>query len=277
VHTAALGIREIVVENMAQAARIHAIEKGKSITSRTLVAFGGAAPLHACHLADKLGIDRIIIPSGASVGSAIGFLLAPVAYEVLRSGRYALDEMPVAQVNAMLDSMSAAAHAVVEPALYGVAALETRQIFMRYVGQGYEIPVPLPARALAAADIPLIEQAFVAEYERLFSRTVPLARIEILTWSVLVSGAAQIRRDLEEAVATAPAGRGTTRTLITDTGPVVARILHRADLKADAAVAGPALIVEDGTTLFVSGGFSATLTAAGHVECVRNNTRTAHG
>ena len=277
VHTAALGIREIVVENMAQAARIHAIEKGKTITSRTLVAFGGAAPLHACHLAIKLGIDRIIIPSGASVGSAIGFLLAPVAYEVLRSGRYALDEMPVAQVNDMLASMSVAAHAVVEPALYGAPAIETRQMFMRYVGQGYEIPVDLPERALTQADIPQIEKAFVEEYERLFSRTVPLARIEILTWSVLVSGAAQTRRKLEEAVATAPVDHTTTRTVITEKGPVAALIVHRANLQVDAPVIGPALIVEEGTTFFVTDGFTATLTIAGHIDCNRNSSKAANG
>lgn len=275
VHTAALGIREIVVENMAQAARIHAIEKGKSITSRTLVAFGGGAPLHACHLANKLGIDRIIVPSGASVGSAIGFLLAPVAYEVLRSGRHALDELPVGQINTMLASMSAAARAVVEPALYGAAATETRQIFMRYVGQGYEIPVALPVRPLTAADIPLIEKSFVAEYERLFSRTVPLARIEILTWSVLVSGASQARRELLEVVETVPMPPGQTRNVMTENGPVSAEIHHRVNLDAGSAIFGPALIVEEGTTLFVAGGFTAVLTPSGHIECNRVDTRVA--
>ena len=278
VHTAALGIREIVVENMAQAARIHAVEKGKSITSRTLIAFGGGAPLHACHLADKLGIDRIIIPSGASVGSAIGFLLAPIAYEVLRSGRYALDELPVGQVNTMLASMSAAARAVVEPALYGAPAAETRQIFMRYVGQGYEIPVALPVRPLTPADIPMIEKSFVAEYERLFSRTVPLARIEILTWSVLVSGAGQARRDLLNAVEAAPMPPGLTRMVITESGSVSAEIHHRVNLRVGSAVIGPALIVEEGTTLFVARGFTATLAPSGHVECIRTEPKAAdHG
>ena len=263
---------------MAQAARIHAIEKGKSITSRTLVAFGGGAPLHACHLANKLGIDRIIVPSGASVGSAIGFLLAPVAYEVLRSGRHALDELPVGQVNTMLASMSAAARGVVEPALYGAAATETRQIFMRYVGQGYEIPVALPVRPLTPADIPLIEKSFVAEYERLFSRTVPLARIEILTWSVLVSGASQARRELLEVVEAVPMPPGQTRKVMTESGPVSAEIHHRVNLDAGSAIVGPALIVEEGTTLFVAGGFTAKLTPSGHIECNRVDTKVAaHG
>ena len=273
VHAAALGIREIVGENMAQATRIHAIEKGKSLVSRTLLAFGGAAPLHACHLANKLGIDRIVIPSGASVGSAIGFLLAPVAYEVLRSRRVALEELPVDQVNAMLKSMSDSARAVVEPALYGVPAAETRQIFMRYLGQGYEIPVVLPPRPLTDADIPLIRQSFEAEYERLFSRTVPLSRIEILTWSVLVSGPAQTRRHLAEPAAADRIRPGVTRNVVTEQGPATAQIHYRGSLREGVAIPGPALIVEEGTTIYVSDGFVATMTGLGHVECVRTDSK----
>src|SRR5438876_4138406 len=82
---AAFGVSEIVDENMANAARVHAIESGKDARGRTLVAFGGAAPLHAARMADKLGLDRVLVPSNAGVGSAVGFLRAPIAYEIVRS------------------------------------------------------------------------------------------------------------------------------------------------------------------------------------------------
>ena len=98
---AAAGISEIVTENMANAARVHAIENGKETAERTLIAFGGAAPLQATRLAGKLGIDRIIVPSGAGVGSAVGFLRAPIAYEVVRTRYLPLKGLDVAMVNAL--------------------------------------------------------------------------------------------------------------------------------------------------------------------------------
>ena len=81
----AAGVTEIVEENMANAARVHAIERGHDIAACTMIAFGGGAPLHACRLAEKVGVTTIIVPKGAGVGSAIGFLRAPVAYEITRS------------------------------------------------------------------------------------------------------------------------------------------------------------------------------------------------
>src|SRR5882757_4460985 len=89
---AAFGVSEIVEENMANAARVHAVERGKELQDRTMIAFGGAAPIHAARLAEKLGIRRVLVPSGAGVGSAVGFLMAPVAYEVVRSRYVQLDD-----------------------------------------------------------------------------------------------------------------------------------------------------------------------------------------
>ncbi len=149
---AAYGVSEVVDENMAAAARAHAAEFGLDLGSRDMVAFGGAAPLHAARLGEKLGVRRIVIPAAAGVGSAVGFLLAPVAYEVVRSRRQALAALEPEVVNALMADMHAEALAVVRqgvgPSVAVEDLLETRHAYMRYVGQGHEISVPLPVEAL---------------------------------------------------------------------------------------------------------------------------------
>src|SRR6202041_3431528 len=109
VQEAARGIVEIVDETMASAARVHAVENGKDTAGRTLIAFGGAAPLHAARLAQKLGITRIVIPVDAGVGSAHGFLDAPIAYEVVRTLLLRLDRLDTAALDALFADMRAEA------------------------------------------------------------------------------------------------------------------------------------------------------------------------
>ena len=147
----AYGVAEIVDENMANAARVHAVERGLAISDRTLIAFGGAAPLHAARLAEKLGIRRIVVPAGAGVGSAIGFLKAPAAYELVRSRYMRLDRLALDVVNALLAEMGAEASARARSASRADLE-ETRAAFMRYAGQGHEIEVALPVRALTQDD-----------------------------------------------------------------------------------------------------------------------------
>jgi N-methylhydantoinase A len=110
---AAFGVSEVVDENMAAAARTHAAEFGMDLGSRDMVAFGGAAPLHATRLGEKLGVKRIIVPSEAGVGSAVGFLLAPVAYEVVRSRRQRLSALDHELVNHLMEQMREESLAVV--------------------------------------------------------------------------------------------------------------------------------------------------------------------
>src|SRR5207248_9192908 len=113
VEHAALGISEVVDENMANAARVHAIESGKDLRPRTLIAFGGAAPLHAARVAEKLGIGRVLVPQNAGVGSAVGLLRAPVSYEIVRGALMRLDQFDAASANRLCAEMRAEAEAIV--------------------------------------------------------------------------------------------------------------------------------------------------------------------
>src|SRR5262249_37740756 len=149
---AALGISEMVDENMANAARVHAIESGKDLRPRTLIAFGGAAPLHAARVAEKLGIGRVLIPANAGGGSAVGLLRAPVAYEVVRGRLMRLSSFEPESANRLLAEMRAEAEAIVRRGAPDAPLAERRSAFMRYRGQGHEIAVELPVRAFSSAD-----------------------------------------------------------------------------------------------------------------------------
>src|ERR1700730_12322971 len=150
--TAAYAVHEMVCENMASAARVHAVERGESVTDHTLIAFGGAAPLHAARVAEKLGVARVIVRPNAGAVSALGFLPAPFSYELIKSRHMRLDAFDSAGASALLAEMSRDARALVEPGARGAPTYERRLAYMRYVGQGHEITVPLPERPLTEAD-----------------------------------------------------------------------------------------------------------------------------
>src|SRR5271165_1423912 len=178
---AARGITEIVDETMASAARVHAVENGKDTAGRTLIAFGGAAPLHAARLAAKLGIFRVVIPPDAGVGSAHGFLDAPIAYEVVRTLLVRLDALDQARIDTMFGEMREETEAVVRLGAPTGELQETRTAYMRYRGQGHEIAVPFPAGKAAQATL---RAAFDATYTALFGRIIPRLEIEVVTWTL---------------------------------------------------------------------------------------------
>ncbi len=267
VHLAALGIAEMVDENMANAARVHAIESGKNVAARTLVAFGGAAPLHAARVAGKLGIDTVVVPRGAGVGSAIGFLRAPVAYEVIRSHHQLLGDLDVAGINALLDEMRAEARAVVEPGAMGERLVESRVAYMRYVGQGHEVMVPVRAEALGGDAEAVLRAAFEGAYQRLYDRLIPNLEVEILSWALLLGTAPtkpEKRAPADVAYTAAPASERRVFDQTSGAYETVA-VFMRADLEPGARIAGPALIVEDDTATLVTGAFDARLDALGYI------------
>ncbi len=268
---AALGISEMVDENMANAARVHAIESGKDLRSRTLIAFGGAAPLHAARVAEKLGIGRVLVPANAGVGSAVGLLRAPVAYEVVRGRLLRLSSFDPHAANRLLAEMRAEAEAIVRRGTPDAHLTERRSAFMRYRGQGHEISVELPARDFTAADRSSIAASFEEAYRRLYSRPIPGVEIEILSWVVAISAPPQ--GELATAVPTRPSEpkpRGRRRVFDPQAGAFAdVPIYWRDDLAPGAKITGPAVIAEDDTSTVISALFEAHVDKFGYIALNR--------
>lgn len=261
---AARGIVEIVDETMASAARVHAVENGRDTAGRTLIAFGGAAPLHAVRLAQKLGITRVVIPVDAGVGSAHGFLDAPIAYEVVRTLLIRLDALDPDMVEDLFCDMRAEAESVVRLG-YPLGVLsEWRTAFMRYRGQGHEIAVPLDGTALDPAALRL---AFEVTYAQLFGRIIPRLEIEAVTWTLALSQPYELPSVDPVVVGTGRAkGQGVRAIVETVTGESIdAPVYIRASLPPGAELIGPAAIAEDGTTTIVPTGFTARIAYGGEI------------
>ncbi len=269
----AAGVTEIVEENMANAARVHAIELGRDIAACTMIAFGGGAPLHACRLAEKVGVTTVIVPKGAGVGSAIGFLRAPVAYEITRSAVTSLESFDARRVNRLLDSMTRDARAVVEPALAGAKASVQIIADCRYVGQGHEIRVSVPVRKLSDADGKRLKAAFEKTYEQVYGLRIPNQEVEAITWSVTVSSKTEKpRRAAKAARRSAPQPR--SRRTIYDPAlgkQVNAPVYWRFDMKPGASIQGPAIIAEDETSTIVGARFGATINSLGYIVMERRS------
>ena len=267
---AALGVVEMVDENMANAARVHAVESGASLAGRTLIAFGGGGPVHAARIAGKLGITRVLVPDGAGVGSAIGFLRAPVAYEVVRSLYQRLSRLDAAAVNALLTEMAAEAGAMVAAGAPAAPVTERRIAFMRYVGQGHEIPVALPAGPLGADAASVLGAAYTAAYARFYDRPVPGSDVEIMSYAVRVATEVPAVEPVA-AAAEVPAPPPARRLAVRDTASGAVgdwAVFPRAALRAGMAVAGPAILAEDATSTLVPAGWRAVV-GAGWVVLAR--------
>jgi N-methylhydantoinase A len=189
VEAAAWGIHQIANENMANAARVHALERGKDPSRLPVFAFGGAGPVHAYRIAKALGSPAMLAPFGAGVMSTVGFLVAPLAFDFVRSWRAPLQALDWSKANTLLEEMEAEGEAVL--ASSGVpreAVVHRREADMRYVGQGHEIRVPLPPGALDAWHADALVTEFQCVYRELYERLGPPVAIEILNWRVASSG-----------------------------------------------------------------------------------------
>jgi len=258
VENAAIGIIEVVDENMANAARVHAVENGRDVSQYSMIAFGGGAPLHASRLCDKLEIERLLIPPRAGVGSAIGFLRTPFSYEALKSFYVSIENFDHESVNQLLNDLTSEATEFVMEASNENFPVESliveRCAFMRYAGQGWEITVPLENAIFDHLGIELLNNKFEKTYEEHFGRAIEGLQIEVVGWSVKVSSP---RPEIEKTVSTASENIVTSdlKRVIYDPvedSEVDASIFEREKLNPGDCVMGPAIIVENQTTTWIS-------------------------
>ena len=261
VEQAALGIYEIVNENMANASRVQAVERGHDPSGHVLVAFGGAGPVHAWGVAQKLGVPKIIIPPSPGVGSAFGLLLAPRALQLARTYIGTLQVLDWKRVQTAFDEM--AKEGVEALARAGVGANElrfTRRADMRYRGQRKEITVDLPGDRFDARRIETLREAFERSYEKIYHRRHEGHAIEVLCWRLAVSGPETMGLPVKPKPI-----RRTAKAIPLHTRPMLfpgwakhrpCPVYSRYDLPAGVRLAGPAVVEEDESASVVGPGGS---------------------
>ncbi|QKK20111.1 hydantoinase/oxoprolinase family protein [Rhizobium indicum] len=255
----AYGACEMVDENMANAGRVHTVENGKNISDFTMITFGGAGPLHAARLCEKMGISTFLVPPGAGVGSAIGFLKAPFGYESVRSAVFNLSNFEYAEANRLLEAMKAEALGFVEGGLDAGSPVIERTLFMRYAGQGWDIPVPLADDNFDPASAETIAALFEREYERFFGRAIEGLDIEIVSWSVKASSPLPPVERIPSVAEGNVVPPGKTRRLFeaSQGAYLEAGIHERTALKPGDVIKGPAVIVERETSTVLTSSFKA--------------------
>lgn len=263
--TAAFGISEVVDENMANAARVHAVENGEDLSGFTMIAFGGAAPLHAGRLCEKLGIERLLVPPGAGVGSAIGFLRAAFSFEATRSTYMRLSAYDPGAVHSVLEELTQEAEAFVRSCDKTSSLTYERKAYMRFVGQGWEIPVVLSEADTKASDSRTITERFETAYRALFGRTVEGLDVEVTSWSVRVSTPVPPVTPVETLSAKSEAASELHRPIYDPIGQKFdeASVIERNALKPGMAVTGPAVIAESETSVIVPSSFEAVMQSDG--------------
>ncbi len=268
---AAWGIHAIVSENMANAARMHAVERGKEVGSYDLYAYGGAGPLHGCAIAERLGINRIIVPPGAGARSCFGFLASPLAFEVARSHATALEDADWADVAQTLERLEEEARGPL--ALAGVPSDQIwarRWCEMRFQGQGYEVEVSLPKGRPDAS----WQEAIRAEFERVYRslyRHFPDGPVEIVTWRVRVQTTAPPLPAMPVAVMSGKARKGERLAYVaTKRDFQQVPVYDRYALPAGFRTSGPAIVEEVEATTLVTAGFTLAVDSDLNLVLSRN-------
>ncbi|MBE0414286.1 hydantoinase/oxoprolinase family protein [Yoonia sp.] len=266
--TAAYGLAEVVDENMANAARVHAVENGEDLADYTMIAFGGAAPLHAGRLCEKLGINRLLVPTGAGVGSAIGFLRAPFSFEATRSVYMKLSDFAPDVVETLLADLATEATGFVRTCDAAAPIQAEYKVYMRYTGQGWEIPISLSVDDARDPDAARFQALFEADYTTLFGRTVAGMDIEITVWAVNATTEAAKPAVLPNTPDASDATVVGWRDLFDPAlgAMTQAFVVTRASLTAGQTITGPALITEDETTIVIPASRSAIARPDGTID-----------
>jgi len=272
VEEAAWGIHETVTGNMAQAAAIHAIEKGLNVEKFALVPIGGAGPVHVCAMARKMGIERLICPVGAGVASAIGMLGAPISFELAQANMAPLTGVDWGEISAMIAAMAAQGRDLVRHAGVGEAEITTAiSIMMRYVGQGYEVEVPVRGGWITDGDVAAIANSFADSYRRRFGRVEAMPP-ETISWRVVSSGPRPpLERTLERTLrgdagtgqtAAAAAARGGRPVWFgLESGFIDTAVFDRNALTPGTRIDGPAILEEVESTLVLPPDFGGEVDA----------------
>src|SRR5690242_5050191 len=250
---AAHGIHKVVTESMAAAARIHLVEKGKDPRAYAMVGFGGAGPAHAAGVARILGIREVIIPPASGAASCLGFLVAPLSFERVRSHPIRLTAgFAAAAVNSALNELEAEGRALLAEA--GVAAAQVtveRTADMRLAGQMHEINVPLPAGTIGPGSLGAIRAAFADAYTRRYTSLYGEAAIEAISFRVRVLGPApELSLDQAGSGAASQKQKG-TRQVWFDGGFVETPVFDRYALGPGDSIPGPAIVEEREATTVV--------------------------
>ena len=266
--TSAFGLVEVVDENMANAARVHAVENGEDLSQYTMIAFGGAAPLHAGRLCEKLGVDRLLVPQGAGVGSAIGFLRAPFSFEANRSVYMSLSNFNDKKIKNIFTELQLEATKFVRDCDPISEILSEFKVYMRYSGQGWEIPIVLTKDQAMIPDVDTFKSRFIEDYVKLFGRAVDGMDIEITVWSVNATTPHEEVKSIMENSHTKNTPSDGQRKLYdhqTEDFKVVDVVL-RNNMIAGSSVDGPIIITEDETTIIVPANRTAICQSDGSID-----------
>ncbi len=270
VQTAAFGLAEVVDENMANAARVHAVENGEELSEFTMIAFGGAAPLHAGRLCEKLGIERLLVPPGAGVGSAIGFLRAPFSFEANRSVFMRLSDFQPTVIKELLTELQGEATGFVRSCDAQADIQSEFKVYMRYSGQGWEIPIELTAEQAMNPDVATFQQRFEEDYTALFGRTVEGMDVEITVWAVNATTPKQSVECIDTHAGSEAATSAGSRHVF-DPGlgkSIESAIVYRHEVGTGHTVQGPAVITEDETTIILPSSRRAIRQSDGCIDIV---------
>jgi N-methylhydantoinase A len=266
VEDAAWGVHGIVNENMASAAKVYVTERGEDPGRYTMVAFGGAGPVHAVDFARRLGVKRVLVPPYAGVASALGMIVAPISFDTVRSQSMRLSQADAKALAATFDEMAAECRARMPADIEPARVSDTFSLDMRYVGQGYHENVQISRADLMAADYPrAVIDAFNAAYTKLYGRVYDDLELEIVNLRLSASAPARIGafgRAKEASAKAAPIGKRAAYC------PVARKFVNHAvyrrqQLGAGFEVMGPAIIEEDESTTVVNSHCRVTLDAHG--------------
>jgi N-methylhydantoinase A len=244
------------------------VENGEDLNEYTMIAFGGAAPLHAGRLCEKLGIDRLLVPPGAGVGSAIGFLRAPFSFEATRSVFMPLSDFDGATAGTLFEELEREASGFVRSCDADAQILADHKVYMRYTGQGWEIPISLTPEQAKGADAETYKRLFEEDYIALFGRAVDGLDVEITVWAVnATTPKAQVSPVTAPVVQGAAPAQGERAVFDPALGKrVTGQVVDRGALSTGQTVAGPAVIVEDETTIILPSSRDAIRAADGCID-----------